>query len=241
MKLDMSWVRDEYKAWKDSLHALAHRGDMQGYLELASKIYMVPKINDAMSILFCMRIVEDKPRLRLPIELRVVQITPVIDSLLALRANVDAQGHQDRTPLVCTIQANEVQLVRELLNRGANMRIHSAQGLTPIQWAGREDAYRDNIVISRELMLRGAKLHEFVVNDVNNGHHQPDPRIVAFHGRILRARSAATCFLGLRQRVHLLRMLGRDVVKYLATLIYQTRGWDDWGVSDLPQEKKAAL
>jgi hypothetical protein len=162
----------------------------------------------------------------------------VVSKMVGHGANVNILGTYNRTPLVSTIIHGDFLMVPILLNLGADMRVISARGLTPIQWACKEEARKDDIPISREFMMRGAKLIEF--NVVKKGHpvQYPDQRIVDFYGRIERTRETIITFLSLKRKTPLLQALGKDVVRFLAKCIYQTRGEEEWNP---PRQRKAKI
>jgi hypothetical protein len=85
------------------------------------------------------------------------------------------------------------------------------------------------IPISKILMMYGAKPEEFAITvDFGVTHHSVNPSVPKFYKRIESTRATLTALIGSRQKSPTLRIVGKDIVRYLAKIIYQTRAQDYW-------------
>lgn len=222
--------------WRDEIRTCHIHQDRERFLRSISWIKKQYWLNVALDIIINPPNWENRNDLRrFPKKFSVM-----IDDVLKMGADVNFLGRWDRTPLVNVILVHGIDLILHLLERGANMRTISTRGLTAIQWACKMEAKRHDIPISRIFMMRGAKLEEFEIKESATRSHQtllPSQQTVDFYRRIEIPRAVVICFLGLRHEVPLLRVLGKDIMRYLAKLIYQTRGQDIWD-SALPRPSK---
>ena len=214
--------------WRGEIRECHIHQDREKFLRLISPIKKQYWLNVALDIIInppnCENIID---LYRFP-----EKFSGMIDDVLRMGADVNFLGRWDRTPLVNVVLAiHAIDLVLLLLERGANMRKISTRGLTAIQWACKMEAKRDDNPISRIFVVRGAKLEEFEIKESATQNHKallPNQQTIDFYRRIAIPRAVVICFLGLRHKVPLLRGLGKDIMRYLAKLIYQTRGQDIW-------------
>jgi hypothetical protein len=150
----------------------------------------------------------------------------VMKHLLALKANVNNQSSNGRTPLYEAVRRQVVPVVTFLLENKADMRIGAECMISPIRLV----CIKEDFPIARLFMMCGAKLEEFENQNISpivrlDG---PNEEMKQFAARIETAGKSVLAFLSLSKKSQLLKIVGRDVVKYIARLIWETRGRPEW-------------
>jgi hypothetical protein len=155
----------------------------------------------------------------------------VVDKLLAWGADINlAGGPRVATPLQIAVGRRDADMAAHLMSRGAHMRVYSeTPKWTPMHYATLVEKDDSTIPISKILMMYGAKPEEFAITvDFGVTHHSVNPSVPKFYKRIESTRATLTALIGSRQKSPTLRIVGKDIVRYLAKIIYQTRAQDYW-------------
>jgi N-glycosylase/DNA lyase len=172
-----------------------------------------------------------------------------VDTLLDWGVNINqASFLEKRTPLWEAVQNAEGHMVAHLLKRGADMRllvytISSKGPLTILQW----DSYftrkyeEENSRLMKLFMMHGAKPEEFRIEKVTKvDDFLETEQMKELYGRIVNTREALTALIGSRERSPTLRIVGKDIVRYLAQIVYQTRDQDCWALEiERPKKRHA--
>ena len=86
----------------------------------------------------------------------------VLKCLLEKGAEVNAQTHLNRTPLMLASQNDHVNLVTCLLENGANVHLQDADGHTALHYAVSSSVHRDSCCVMRCLLKNGADVNASV-------------------------------------------------------------------------------
>ena len=150
----------------------------------------------------------------------------LVDKLLELGADVNATHCDGRTALLEAVQCRNVTLIKHLLSRGANMKtVSGREQRTIIQTVGCIEIATTDIPISKLFMMNGAKPNEFEVKEFKCSAKLDARR--KFAG-IMASLKSITCFIGMRNKSPLLKIVGKDVVSVISRFVYQTRGDKVW-------------
>lgn len=168
-----------------------------------------------------------------------------VDHLLSNGAEVNSLcDFKEWSPLIYSVEREDVIVVEHLLKRGADMRYAPPGKLNSIQLArSRGIRYAGSpgkglLSIAKVFMMHGAKPSEFTVKQKGR---KPTlyatQEMIDFYAKISATRVALVALIGSRQKSPILRIIGKDIVRYLAQIVYQTRDQDCW-VLEIERPKK---
>jgi len=144
----------------------------------------------------------------------------VLKKLISLKADVNNQARYKRTALFEAIIRQDVNIIAFLLECKADMRAQCEFTFTPIQLVCETEQDSKTISISRLFLVRGAKLDEFMIIHPVNPKHNLSPTM-SMKELSQKIQSILT-LLGSTKRSHILRLAGKDIITYIARLVWKT-------------------
>lgn len=150
---------------------------------------------------------------------KTVQID-ILKKLIAWKADVNIQAINKRTSLFEAIIRKDTGIITFLLECKADIRAQCEFTYTPIQLVCSTEQDSKTVPISRLFLARGAKLEEFmIIHPVNPKHNlSPTAPMVELSRKI----QSILTLLGSAKRSHLLKLAGKDIITYIARLVWKT-------------------
>jgi hypothetical protein len=154
----------------------------------------------------------------------------MMKQLLAMKATVNTRCADDRTPLYQAILRQADPIVAFLLENKADMRVECSGDRTPIRQACIKEHDGESFPMCRMLMMCGAKLEEFEIENGNQTRcYGPNEAMKQFSRQIEASKKSTLAFLSSDKKSYLLKLVGKDILKYIAELVWETRGRPEWG------------
>ena len=150
----------------------------------------------------------------------------VMKELLVMKATVNTRCIDNSTPLYQAVLRQAAPIVAFLLENKADMRVERRDDYTPIRLACIKEHGRGSFPMCRMFMMCGAKLEEFEA--WSGDHYGPNEAMKQLSRQIVKARRATLAFLSLNKKSHLLKLVGKDILRYLSELVWETRGRSEW-------------
>jgi hypothetical protein len=150
----------------------------------------------------------------------------VIKQLLDWKADIDAADEGGDTPLYMAVCAQNVPIVKFLLEQGANMRpARDEDDELVLQAYNQEtqDKQSGDFPMCRLFMLNGAHLYEF-----HDHTTEPSDAMRKFYYGILLAKEVATLIVGCSKRSPVLKVVGKHCCILIARIVYQSRAHSAW-------------
>jgi hypothetical protein len=153
----------------------------------------------------------------------------VLDQLVKWGSSLTVLDKDGRTPLIWAVIHCDLPMVKHIVvKHGVNMKGSDAKGRTAIQWTDicwkrwNEPAPP----IDEFFMMSGARPSDFI--EGSGTRMWVRDSVYKFYKRIDNTRDVLIAFLGSRKKSAILTRVPRDIMVYLAKLVYQTRGQEIW-------------
>lgn len=150
----------------------------------------------------------------------------VMTTLIRMKADVNTQCEDGGTPIYQAVMRQAVPIVAFLLENKADMRDGRPGDRTPIRLACVKEYDKQDFPISRLFMMCGAKLEELAGKP--SGKRGPNEMMERFANQIEATKKITLILLGLKRRMTIFNIVGKDMLQYVAQLLFEARGRPEW-------------